>query len=225
MRSGPGRRPRAFAAPWPFPCCAREADRRHRRRPARTRAVLRQPDRAAADLRRPGGHRDRERAAVHGTGGAHARADAIGRRAARRWARSGRRSARRSTSRPCSPRSSRAPRSSPAWTAASIYEYDEAREEFYLHATDRLPDELVDGAAGHADPQGRGGARAAGGDAASRSRSATSPTSGSYQSRVREILVRLRLSVAAGGAAAARGPPARRARRQPEQRRANSRRR
>jgi GAF domain-containing protein len=26
----------------------------------------------------------------------------------------------------------------------SIWEYDEAREEFYLHATDRLPDELVD---------------------------------------------------------------------------------
>ena len=26
----------------------------------------------------------------------------------------------------------------------SIYEYDEAREEFHLHATDRLPDDLVD---------------------------------------------------------------------------------
>ena len=26
----------------------------------------------------------------------------------------------------------------------SIYEYDEAREEFHLHTTDRLPDELVD---------------------------------------------------------------------------------
>jgi GAF domain-containing protein len=26
----------------------------------------------------------------------------------------------------------------------SIYEYDEAREEFYLHTTDRLPDELVE---------------------------------------------------------------------------------
>ena len=30
----------------------------------------------------------------------------------------------------------------------SIYEYDEAREEFYLHTADRLPDELVDSAAG-----------------------------------------------------------------------------
>ena len=26
----------------------------------------------------------------------------------------------------------------------SIWEYDEAREEFYLHATDRLADELVE---------------------------------------------------------------------------------
>ena len=42
-----------------------------------------------------------------------------------------------------------------------IYEYDEAREEFYLHTADRLPDELVDGAARHADPQGR---RCAGAD-------------------------------------------------------------
>ena len=46
----------------------------------------------------------------------------------------------------------------------AIYEYDEAREEFHLHTTDRLPDEVVDGAAGRADPKGRGCARSAGGD-------------------------------------------------------------
>ena len=40
-------------------------------------AVQRQADRAAADLRRPGGHRHRERAAVRGGAGAQPRADRI----------------------------------------------------------------------------------------------------------------------------------------------------
>ena len=34
----------------------------------------------------------------------------------------------------------------------TIYEYDEAREEFYLHTSDRLPDELVDDAARYPHP-------------------------------------------------------------------------
>ena len=57
-------------------------DRRDRRRPRRSPAVSRRADRAAPDLRRPGGHRHRERAPVQGAGGADARADAIGGRAA-----------------------------------------------------------------------------------------------------------------------------------------------
>ena len=46
----------------------------------------------------------------------------------------------------------------------AIYEYDEAREEFYLHATDRLPDELVTALRAGADQEGRGRARTAGDD-------------------------------------------------------------
>ena len=65
-------------------------------RRAEAASVHRQADRAAADLRRPGGDRDRERAAVQGAGGAHGE---LTRRSAScgRWARSGRPSARRST--------------------------------------------------------------------------------------------------------------------------------
>ena len=66
----------AIGARWRCRCCARA------RRSARSRrsrdggpAVLRQADRAAPDLRRPGGDRDRERAAVQGAGGAEPRAD------------------------------------------------------------------------------------------------------------------------------------------------------
>ena len=74
-----------------------------------------------------------------------------------------------------------------AWTAASIYEYDEAREEFYLRATDRLPDELVERAAGHADPEGRGALGRLAVTRRAGRRSATSSDERSYQSRVREI--------------------------------------
>ena len=73
----------------------------------------------------------------------------------------------------------------------AIYEYDETREEFYLHTTDRLPDELVDGAPGRADPKGRGRARTAGGDRRAGRRSATSWTSAATRAGVREILIRL----------------------------------
>ena len=53
--------------------------RRDRHLPAGGAAVHRQADRAARDLRRPGGDRDRERAPVQGAAGADARADALGR--------------------------------------------------------------------------------------------------------------------------------------------------
>jgi GAF domain-containing protein len=72
----------------------------------------------------------------------------------------------------------------------SIYEYDEAREEFYLHTADRLPDELV--AALRATPMRRGegalGRMAVTGEpvAIADIRDETA-----YQSRVRKMLVRL----------------------------------
>ena len=47
-----------------------EADRRDQRQPARSPAVHRRADRAAPDLRRPGGDRHRERAPVQGAAGA-----------------------------------------------------------------------------------------------------------------------------------------------------------
>ena len=49
--------------------------RHRRRRRPEVQPVLGQADRAARDLRRPGGDRDRERAAVQGAGGAEPRAD------------------------------------------------------------------------------------------------------------------------------------------------------
>ncbi len=72
----------------------------------------------------------------------------------------------------------------------SIYEYDEAREEFYLHTADRLPDELV--AALRATPMRRGegalGRMAVSGEpvAIADIRDETV-----YQSRVRKLLVRM----------------------------------
>ena len=67
------------------------------------------------------------------------------------------------------------------WTAASIYEYDEAREEFDLRRGPPAPTKLVDGAA---RPRASGRARVPSGgsaiDRASRSRFATSPSRGAY---------------------------------------------
>ncbi len=72
----------------------------------------------------------------------------------------------------------------------SIYEYDEAREEFYLHTADRLPDELV--AAMRATPIRKGegvlGRMAMTGEPV-QIRDITDE--GSYQSRVRETLLKL----------------------------------
>src|SRR5439155_3304197 len=73
----------------------------------------------------------------------------------------------------------------------SIWEYDETREEFYLHATDKLPDELVEALRAPPIKKGEG--------AVGRLVATGEPVQirdivdeGVYQSRVREILIRLR---------------------------------
>jgi two-component system, NtrC family, sensor kinase len=74
--------------------------------------------------------------------------------------------------------------------AGAVYEYDEMREEFYLHATDNLPDELV--AALRADPIRKGegalGRLAVTGEPV-QVRDIVNESS--YQSHLRELLIRL----------------------------------
>src|SRR5437868_10638597 len=72
----------------------------------------------------------------------------------------------------------------------SIWEYDETGEEFYLHATDKLPDELVEALRATPIKKGEG--------AVGRLVATGEPVQirdivdeGVYQSRVREILIRL----------------------------------
>ncbi|RZU00633.1 GAF domain-containing protein [Rivibacter subsaxonicus] len=72
----------------------------------------------------------------------------------------------------------------------AIYEYDEARQEFRLHTTDRLPDELVEALRSAPIAKGEG--------AIGRLAATGEPVAvhdivdqGTYQSRVREILIRL----------------------------------
>ena len=63
---------------WAFPCCAEETRSAYMILSADKRQpVHRQADRTGRDLRRPGGHRHRERAAVRGRAAAHARVDRI----------------------------------------------------------------------------------------------------------------------------------------------------
>jgi signal transduction histidine kinase len=71
----------------------------------------------------------------------------------------------------------------------SIWEYDEAREEFYLHTTDRLPDELVEVLRAAPIRKGEGalGLLAVTGEPVEIRDIANEH---SYQSRVREVLVR-----------------------------------
>ena len=71
----------------------------------------------------------------------------------------------------------------------SIWEYDDAREEFYLHATDRLPDELVEVLRAAPIRKGEGalGLLAVTGEPVEIRDIANEH---SYQSRVREVLVR-----------------------------------
>jgi signal transduction histidine kinase len=74
--------------------------------------------------------------------------------------------------------------------AGAIYEYDERREEFRLHAADRLPDELVEALRSSPIPRGEG--------AVGRLATTGEPVvirdildARLYQSRVRELLLRL----------------------------------
>jgi signal transduction histidine kinase len=71
----------------------------------------------------------------------------------------------------------------------SIWEYDDTREEFYVHATDRYPDELVEVLRGAPIRKGEGalGRLAVTGEPVEIGDIATDP---SYQSHLREILVR-----------------------------------
>ncbi len=72
----------------------------------------------------------------------------------------------------------------------AIYEYDEAHEEFYLHTTDRLPDELVTALRAEPIRKGEGalGRLAMTGEPA---QIRDIMADASYQSRVREIVLRL----------------------------------
>src|SRR6266849_4100169 len=72
-RAGPGlpERPRRADA------AGGEADRHHQCSQGRPGALLREPDRPAPDLRRPGRYRDRKRPPLQGAGGAQHRADHI----------------------------------------------------------------------------------------------------------------------------------------------------
>ncbi len=72
----------------------------------------------------------------------------------------------------------------------AIYEYDEARGEFYLHTADRLPDELVTALRAGPIPKGEGalGRMAMTGEPA---QIRDIMTDASYQSRLREIVLRL----------------------------------
>ena len=104
---------------------------------ARGPAVLGHADRAAQDLRRPGGHRDRERATVQGAASPDRGADALGGAAhGAGRGRSGGQLHARSRDR-ADARSSRAPSSSRAPMAASSTSTTRSAEEFVLRATDR----------------------------------------------------------------------------------------
>jgi GAF domain-containing protein len=72
----------------------------------------------------------------------------------------------------------------------SIYEYDETREEFYLHTTDKLPDELVEALRATPIRKGEGalGRMAVTGEPVQIRDIVDDST---YQSRVREILIQL----------------------------------
>ncbi len=90
--------------------------------------------------------------------------------------------------------SSPARRSSPARTAARSTNTTRRARSSTCARPISMPDELIDGAARYADPQGRGRGRAAGGDRRAGRRSATSWTSAPTRAAMREILVRAGLS-------------------------------
>ena len=103
-------------------------------------AVHRQADRAGHHLRRPGGDRDRERAAVRRGAGAHARTRAVGRGAARaRRSQPGGQFDARSR-RPCSTTIVAKATQLSSTEAGAIYVFDEASQEFQLRATYGMDD-------------------------------------------------------------------------------------
>ena len=118
-------------------------DRRHRLGAQAGPAVHRQADRTGHHLRRPGGDRDRERAAVRRGAGAHAASLPDRSRSCARSARSARRSTRRSICRPCSTPSSPRRRSFPSTEAGAIYVFDEADQQFQLRATYGMTAEMI----------------------------------------------------------------------------------
>ena len=102
-------------------------------------------------------------------------------------------------------------RSSRALDGGSIYEYDEAAEEFALRATHNLDEEALAEAAPAAPASGRARASSAARPSpTSPSRCRTSRVEGAYESRLRDVLVESGRAGAAGGAPAPRGSPHRR---------------
>ena len=116
---------------------------RHRRDPPRGWRLLAESGRAAEDLRRPGGHRRRERAAVQRAAAAHRRARPL-RRAAPRPPRRGPGGEldARPGRRPAGHRGSRGPAGGNR--GASIWEYDELTEVFHLRATNILDPQVAE---------------------------------------------------------------------------------
>ena len=95
------------------------------------------------DLRRPGGHRHRERAPAHRAAGAHRRASPARSRSCGRWARSARPSAPRSTSTPCSARSSRRANQLAGADGCSCLRVRRAEPRRFISAADHNLDEAV----------------------------------------------------------------------------------
>ena len=86
--------------------------------------------------------------------------------------------------------------------AGAIYEYDEAHEEFYLRTADRLPDEVVTALRAEPVRKGEGalGRMATTGEPA---QIRDIMADASYQSRLREVVLRLGYRSLHGGTAAA----------------------
>ena len=186
--------------------------RRHRRHPHARSRLHRQPDRAAEDLRRPGGDRHRERPAVQELQAAHRGAgrsvDELQR--ARRGrpggqldarSRSGARGHRRRT-----------PAELPDTGGGVDLRVRRAHaRSFTLRATNVLDAEIVGDPARAADPAGRGGARRTAALEPGAGADPRHQRDGRLRGTAARRCSRGRGSGAAGRAAAARGPAARRA--------------
>ena len=208
-----GRLSRRLGVPDPW---SERSHRGHRGRRHEAGAFTDRRDRAARDLRRPGGDRDRERAPVQRAAGADRRAHSARSSNSRRSARSGRRSARRWTWRPCSRRSSRGPSQLSGRDGGVVFEYDEGADMFVPRATHRHGREPSRRLVREGEcPQGRGRGRAT---AITLRASADPghPVAGAYESHLRGDLDRAGDASAARGADDSRGRLDRRAGREPE---------